>query len=147
MDGSVESGMDSIYRTINKLAVKRGRYSPEAYYFTLEALNTTVGFLSVRRHLSGPELLQGIVSLARERFDADAMNILDGWGISATVDFGNIVEDLIEIGILSKTDDERLEDFEDVFDLDEAISEEGWRQQWRIKGAGRLMGPVEDLLT
>ncbi len=139
--------MDSIYRTINKLAVKRGRYSPEAYYFTLEALNATVGFLPVRRHLSGPELLQGIVCLARERYESNAMNILDGWGISATVDFGNIVEDLIEIGILSKTDDEKLEDFEDVFDLDKAISEEGWRQQWRINGTGRLIGPVEDLLT
>ncbi|MFC1628575.1 Minf_1886 family protein [Gemmatimonadota bacterium] len=139
--------MDSIYRTINKLAVKRGRYSPEAYYFTLEALNTTVGFLPVRRHLSGPELLQGIVCLASERYESDAMNILDGWGISATVDFGNIVEDLVEIGILSKTDNERLEDFEDVFDLNEAISEEGWRQQWRIRDTGRLTGPVEDILA
>lgn len=147
MDGSVEPGMNNIHRTIYKLAVKRGRYSPEAYYFTLDALNMSVGFLSVRRHLSGPELLKGVVYLASERYRSDAMNILDDWGISVTGDFGNIVHDLIEIGILSKTDDDRLEDFEDVFNLDEAISEEEWRQQWRIRNTDRLIGPVEDLLA
>jgi uncharacterized repeat protein (TIGR04138 family) len=139
--------MDHINRAINNAAVKRGRYSPEAYRFTLDALNRTVAGLSVRRHLSGPELLEGIVYLASERFGPDARHILDSWGISVTGDFGNIVFDLVEAGLLSKTDDDQLEDFTDVFDLEEAISEERWRQQWRIRGSDRLVGPLEDLLT
>jgi uncharacterized repeat protein (TIGR04138 family) len=138
--------MDDIYHLIDTQAVKRGRYSPEAYYFTLDALNRTVAGLSVRRHLSGPELLEGIVFLASERFGPEAIRILGGWGVSATVDFGNIVFDLIEIGVLSKTEDDQLEDFSDVFDLDRALTEEGWRQQWRLRDTDRLVGPVEDML-
>ena len=137
--------MDDIYRVIDNLAVKRGRYSPEAYYFTLAALNRTVAGLPVRRHLSGPELLAGIIHLASERFGPEARGILDSWGVAVTGDIGNIVFDLVEVGLLSKTDDDRLEDFMDVFDLDEAISEERWRQQWRIHGSDRLVGPMEDL--
>lgn len=142
----MEPGMDDIYRLIDNQAVKRGRYSPEAYYFTLDALNRTVAGLSVHRHLSGPELLEGIVHLATERFGPEALHTLDGWGVSATADFGNIVFDLIEIGVLSKTDDDRLDDFADVFDLDDAITEESWRQQWRLTDTERLIGPMEDLL-
>ncbi len=139
--------MNDIYRVIDNLAVKRGRYSPEAYYFTLDALNRTVAGLSVRRHLSGPELLAGIVRVASERFGPDTRHIFDSWGVSVTGDFGNIIFDLVDIGLLSKTDDDRPEDFADVFDLDEAISEERWRQRWRIPGTARLVGPMEDLLS
>lgn len=135
----------SIHRTIDNVAQKRGRFSPEAYFFTLDALNRTVRHMPVRRHLSGPELLRGIIFVAYERFGDMAVNILDDWGVSRTGDFGEIVFDLIEVGILSKTEDDRLEDFEEVFDLREEIIEEGWRQKWRIGGSERLLGEGEDL--
>lgn len=135
----------SIHRTIDNAAQKRGRFSPEAYFFTLEALNRTVRHMPVRRHLSGPELLRGIVFAAYERFGDMAANVLDEWGVSRTGDFGQIVFDLIEVGILSKTEDDRLEDFEEIFDLQDEIVEEGWRQKWRVGGSEKLMNAGEDL--
>jgi uncharacterized repeat protein (TIGR04138 family) len=133
--------------TIANVARRRGEFRAEAYFFTLDALHSSVEELSVRRHLSGPELLQGVVRLANERFGGEAAEILNGWGISSTRDFGVIVYDLIEAGILSKTDDDQLEDFEEVFDLSDALKEELWRQKWRVGdslGYGSAGGRILD---
>ena len=121
-------------RTINEIARRRGEFRPEAYYFTLDALNRAVEVLSVRRHLSGPELLEGVIRLAHERFGDEALEMLDGWGVNATRDIGLIVDDLIQAGILSSSEDDRPEDFEGVFELAEALREEAWRQRWRVGG-------------
>jgi len=101
-------------------------------------MNQAARDLPVRRHLSGHELMKGIVYLAHERFGRMAVNVFDQWGISRTRDFGVIVYDLIDKGILSKTEDDRLEDFENVFDLSEALEEEAWRQKWRIESSSNL---------
>lgn len=123
---------ERVEQTITNVARRRGEFRPEAYYFTLDALNSSVEELAIRRHLSGPEVLDGVVRLAHQRFGEQAANVLGAWGISSTRDVGVIVYDLIEAGILSKTEDDRLEDFEGVFDLAEALQEESWRQKWRI---------------
>ena len=125
-----------IQSVINSLARRRGIYPPEAYLFTLDALNRMAEDLSVRRHLSGYELLKGIVYLAHEKFGRMAVNVFGQWGISHTKDFGVIVYDLVDEGILSKTEDDHLEDFEDIFDLSEALEEEAWRQKWRVGDLG-----------
>ena len=123
-------------QTVNQVARERGEFRPEAYFFTLDALKETVQELNIRRHVSGPEVLRGVVRLAHERFGETAYRVLDGWGIRQTRDFGVIVYDLIEAGILSRTEQDSLDDFEDVFDLEEALSEEAWRQRWRIPDEG-----------
>ncbi len=136
-----------IKSAVNSIARRRGVYPPEAYFFTMDALNRIAENLTVRRHLSGPELLKGIVWLAHERFGRMAVNVFDQWGISHTKDFGVIVHHLIDEGILSKTEDDDLKDFEDVFDLLEALEEEAWRQKWRVEAPGEkifLKGPFVD---
>ena len=136
-----------IKSVVNSIARRRGVYPPEAYYFTIDALNRIAENLIVRRHLSGSELLKEIVWLAHEKFGRMAVNVFDQWGISHTKDFGVIVYHLIDEGLLSKTEDDDLKDFEDVFDLSEALVEEAWRQKWRVEVPGRgifLKGPFFD---
>jgi uncharacterized repeat protein (TIGR04138 family) len=123
-------------RTIQEIARRRGEFRPEAYFFTLEGLSHAVAQMRVRRHLSGPELLGGLIRLAHERFGEEALEMLTGWGIAAPRDFGLIVNDLIEAGILSSSDDDHPEDFESTFGLADALKEEAWRQRWRIQGPG-----------
>ena len=48
-----------------------------------------------------------------------AKAVLEYWGITSTLDFGEIVYLLIEEGIMSKTKHDKIEDFTDVFDFDE----------------------------
>ena len=43
------------------------------------------------------------------------------WGINRTEDWGNIVFNLIDAGLMSKTDNDSLDDFRDVYDMDEAL--------------------------
>jgi uncharacterized repeat protein (TIGR04138 family) len=46
------------------------------------------------------------------------------WGIQRTDDFGEIVFNLVECNLMSKTDEDDRRDFHNVFDLDEALVKE-----------------------
>lgn len=99
------------------------RFRREAYGFLLLALGTTVSALPaerqadpVRRHLSGPELLRGMVELARREFGAMAPTVFTEWGVRASADVGEMVFVLVENGQLSARPEDRREDFQG-FDL------------------------------
>ncbi len=47
--------------------------------------------------------------------------VLGNWGMHATRDFGEIVFNLIRIGRMKKTPQDRREDFDDVFDFEQAF--------------------------
>lgn len=72
-------------------------------------------------HVSGPELLIGVKGLAQEKFGLMARSVLGTWGIHSTADIGKMVFELIEAGDMSKTSDDRLEDFVDVYDFAEVF--------------------------
>ena len=46
-----------------------------------------------------------------------ASAVLTHWGITKTRDFGNIVFNMIEKGLLSKVESDSIEDFNDVYDF------------------------------
>ena len=50
-----------------------------------------------------------------------ARTVFRVWGIHATADFGELVFNLVEANLMSKTSDDRRSDFADVYDLDEAL--------------------------
>jgi uncharacterized repeat protein (TIGR04138 family) len=50
--------------------------------------------------------------------------VLGSWGITRTDDIGEIVYNMIAIGQMRKTRTDRREDFNDVYDFDEALSRE-----------------------
>jgi uncharacterized repeat protein (TIGR04138 family) len=66
-------------------------------------------------------LCEAIRQYAVEEFGYLAKSVLNSWGIYKTRDFGNIVFNLIEIGRMKKTREDRLEDFDDVYDFDAAF--------------------------
>jgi uncharacterized repeat protein (TIGR04138 family) len=75
------------------------------------------------RHVTGQQLCEAIRRYALQQYGALAIKVLDHWGIHSTGDFGEIVFNLIEIGQMNKTDSDRREDFEDVFDFEEGLRE------------------------
>jgi uncharacterized repeat protein (TIGR04138 family) len=111
------------------------RYAYEAYVFAFEAIEHTQKMLGrvpdagarevagPRHHVSGPELLHGVCALAREDFGLLAKTVFRQWGIHRTGDIGDIVFNLIEAELLSRTDSDQRSDFEDVFDIDRALSD------------------------
>lgn len=102
------------------------RYAMDAYRFVRESLDWQVSRLTVRRHISGPELLSGVQRLAFERFGPMARTVLNHWGLVDGEDVGRIVFQLIDAGILSKTEDDRLDDFAGVVRFDD-LFEAGYR--------------------
>jgi len=106
------------------------RYAKKAYDFVRLGLDYTVKELRKRDpkragksiHVSGPELLQGMRAYALDQFGPLAQTVLSDWGITRCRDFGAIVYNLIEYNVFSKTPDDRLEDFIDLYSFDEAFT-------------------------
>ena len=116
----------SFRETVNAICQKDSRYLPEAYAFLVEALDTTVKAVlkdnpEHDKHVSGQELLEGIRAHALAEFGPMTHTVLAEWGVRATLDFGEIVFNLIAVGRLGKTDTDSLDDFKDVFSFDEAF--------------------------
>jgi uncharacterized repeat protein (TIGR04138 family) len=104
------------------------RYRAEGYQFLLEALDFTIQRRGKgRKHVSGAELLDGYRDLSLQTFGFLARSVLRQWGVETTDDVGAMVFHLIEEDLLQKTADDRLEDFHDLFDFDEAFAE-GFRK-------------------
>lgn len=115
---------------LEEVAERNGCYAYEAYEFVYEALEHTLLVLDklplsaeaeADRHVTGPELLEGIRDLALRQFGLMARTVFRMWGINQTGDFGRIVFHLVEAGLMNKTPEDRLDDFENVYDLDEAL--------------------------
>jgi uncharacterized repeat protein (TIGR04138 family) len=73
------------------------------------------------RHVTGQQLCEAIRRYAVEQYGFMAKSVLNEWGIRTTGDFGEIVFSLIDIGQMKKTDSDRREDFDDVFDFDDGL--------------------------
>ncbi len=105
------------------------RFDRKAYDFVRLGLDHTVKELKKKdaaraersRHVSGPELLDGLRVYALDQFGPLAKTVLNTWGVQQCRDFGAIVFNLIEYNVFSKTENDRREDFADRFDFDEAF--------------------------
>ncbi len=114
------------WRTLQERA---GPYPPNAFIFVQEGLGHTVETLAKTdptfppegRHVTGQELCMGLRDLALQRFGPLARTVLASWGVHSTEDFGRLVFALVDAGILRKTDEDSLEDFQNVYDFDEAF--------------------------
>lgn len=107
--------------TLTRLQERYPRYHRGAYGFLLDALHQVISRQEERRHISGRELAAGARALAIERFGPLARTVLEFWGIHSTDDVGEIVFALVEVGVLIKQEEDRREDFEDLFDFEEVF--------------------------
>ncbi|RMG01041.1 MAG: hypothetical protein D6741_05810 [Planctomycetota bacterium] len=73
------------------------------------------------RHVSGQELCHAIRELAIRQFGYMAKTVLNNWGVYTTSDFGEIVYNMINIGLMRKAKEDRREDFDDVYDFEQVF--------------------------
>lgn len=105
------------------------RFDRKAYDFVRVGLDHTVKELRKKdasraeksRHVTGPELLDGLRIYALDQFGPLTKTVLEAWGVRRCRDFGEIVFNLIEYNVFSKTDSDRREDFSDIYEFDEAF--------------------------
>lgn len=73
------------------------------------------------RHLTGQQLCEACRRYSLEQFGYLAKMVLGTWGIESTSDLGEVVYNLIRIEQMRKSKSDRREDFDDVYDFDEAF--------------------------
>lgn len=112
-----------IEQVLEKIQRRDSRFANEAYIFVSEALGETVRKLGRKalpagsRHVSGQELAEGMADFALDRFGPMTYQVLKTWGLAKTRDIGDIVYTLIDEKILAKSNDDSIEDFDNVYDF------------------------------
>ncbi|HHT9128736.1 MAG TPA: Minf_1886 family protein [Candidatus Wujingus californicus] len=117
---------------IKEIIKKDARYSLQAYQFIFEALDYTTNMLGknqhkttdVDRHVTGKQLMEGIKQYAIKQFGFMTLTVFEQWGINQDIDFGNIVFNLVESGLMGKTDKDSLDDFKNNYDMKKVFDEE-----------------------
>ncbi len=122
---------DRLEDKIVALCGRDPRYAKNAYFFVLDALEHTMQDRpSVRSsrnsHIGGRDLLEGIREVGRERFGPMAKEVFNQWGILSTEDFGQVVFNLISIGLLQRRPQDSIQDFADGYDF-ERVFEQDYR--------------------
>jgi len=113
-----------LLKKIEGICRKDTRYKPEAYLFVLAGLHFTVSQLPEPRHITGQELLEGLRAYGLEQFGPLAVQVFEHWGVQSTEDFGHIVFSLVDATLLRKTEEDSLNDFQNVYDFTTAFNPE-----------------------
>ncbi|MDA3925623.1 MAG: hypothetical protein PF904_13070 [Kiritimatiellae bacterium] len=111
-----------LHKKINQICKKDRRFSVNSYFFIMDALTVASKQINKKEpdhshHLSGAELSNGIKDYALKRFGCMSYTVMDLWGLNKTADFGAIVYNLIAVGLLGKSGDDSIDDFNDIFDF------------------------------
>ena len=106
---------------LQSILTRDPRYAADAYIFVRAGLDYTVRRLEKPRHVSGRELLDGIREFALSEFGPMTQTVLNGWGIQRTEDVGEIVFNMVETGLLGKTENDSRADFANGYSFDEAF--------------------------
>lgn len=130
---------------VDLICEEDSRFEKGAYFFVRQALDHTVKEMGRTeklvsgRHVSGGELLEGIRDFALAQYGPMAKTLFDNWNVRSCADFGEIVFKLVDYEVLGKTENDRLEDFSDGFDFEDAFVRPFLpKGTWRSTDAGTL---------
>ena len=121
---------------VDQIIARDVRYRREAYAFLREALDFTQKLLSREnqqkiRHITGQELLDGIRQFALKEYGPMAATVLEEWGVTSCPDFGEIVFNMVDVGLLARTEEDRREHFQNGYDFTTAFRKPFWPKDKR----------------
>ena len=113
-------------RSVTIAVARDPRYAADAYAFLKDALDFTIRRQKKARakepgHVSGDELCVGVKEYALQQFGPMVPTLFEAWGIQSTRDIGEMVFNLIDAGAFSKSDADRVEDFDNIYDFADAF--------------------------
>lgn len=127
---------------VDEVCAQDPRFGREAYYFIREALDHTQKWISREnrgavRHVTGQELLEGIRQYALQQYGPMTVTVLETWGVRKCSDFGAIVFNMVESGLLAKTEKDTREDFQNGYEFTEAFLKPFWPEK-KLKAARKI---------
>lgn len=113
-------------QAIAKLRTENPKFASAAYHFIRRALDHSLRNLKRDvadrpAHVSGKELLEGFRDLALEEYGPLAKTVLEDWGITNCSEVGEVVFQLVRMGVLGKNDNDVIEDFAELWSFAEAF--------------------------
>ncbi len=107
-------------------------YPIEAFAFVREGLNYAVDAVhddpesmsEDERHITGQQLCMGLRDMAISKYGLLAPVVLEHWAVRRTCDFGRIVFAMIDAGLMTRTDEDTMDDFRSVYDFSEAFNDD-----------------------
>jgi uncharacterized repeat protein (TIGR04138 family) len=125
-------------KTLEQVVEEVGLYPMAAFEFVEQGLSYTVNKIhgtekkpQTSRHVGGRDLCEGLREFALIRWGLLSRTVLARWNIRKTVDFGRIVFAMVDSRWMSKTDEDTIEDFRDVYDFKTAF-EAGYRIESKV---------------
>jgi len=112
---------DDYIAILGEIVASDPRYDLEAYLLVQKALAFLIAGLEERRHVSGRELLEAIREYIRREYGPLGRDVLEHWGVYRCEDFGEIVFNMVERDLLSKTENDSKKDFAGGYDFQTAF--------------------------
>ena len=114
-----------IRQRIEQLSSTTGTFPVEAYLLVFDALNKCLLAHKKTRlePISALELSQAMAEILRDGFGPFASHLLQKWGIRSTNDFGRLVYELVDAGLLALNEGDTIEDFNELFPLMDFLNE------------------------
>lgn len=120
----------SAQQLLQDLCRRDTRYPLQAYEFVYAALGYVQEEMIKKepakegpRHVTGQQLAIGCRDLALQEYGMMASVVLKSWNITETADIGEMVYNLIGIGLMTRTETDRKEDFHNVYDMQKVFAE------------------------
>ncbi len=122
-------GRRDFHKVIAAILQDDKRYAVGAYIFVRMALDFAAKKVNAQKplsekknnHITARELLFGAKDFALETFGPMAAVLFKDWGVHTTADIGQLIFNMIKVGEMSKSPDDKIEDFENVYDFYEAF--------------------------
>ena len=117
-------------KSIEEIAAKDGRYSPQAIRFVYEGLGATIQKIKEAadedqpRHITGSEFSRGLAELALERWGRLSRMVLNQWGVRTTRDLGEIVYLMIDHKWMTAQETDTIEDFDNVYNFEDVFEKQ-----------------------
>jgi uncharacterized repeat protein (TIGR04138 family) len=121
------------------------RYPSTAYYFIRDALAFAADTMELNecslddssseteselfgwtkeRHLTGQQFCEALRLYALNQYGYMAKVVLKSWGVDSTRCFGDLVYNMISVGMFKKSSDDEQTHFDDVYDFDDVFQVE-----------------------
>ena len=121
-DKPVSVADEDLYEMLSQLADRTGR-PREAFLFVLEGLQFARTHVrhetAVSGHIDAVDLCWCLHDLAVYFYGEGAREVLRGWNLNETADFGELVYMLIDARVMRASAEDRIEQFDNVFVFDE----------------------------
>lgn len=117
MHMTFESAVETIMR-------RHPEYAPDAYEFMRLALDYAVEKQPAEKkgkHLDARELYLGACAYALEQYGTMAREVLGFWGVNSASDIGDLVYNLIEVGVFGKQEGDTREQFDHLPDMEQIL--------------------------